>query len=48
MKGRSLLTLLNLSPEEIRFLLDEALDFKRNRDKFIQSQPLITKMGGLC
>ncbi len=40
MKGRSLLSLKDLSTKEIRFLLDEALDFKKNRSTYIQNQPL--------
>ena len=47
MKKRSLLTLSDLSPEEIRFLLDESIDFKRNREKYIQSQPLKGKTLGM-
>jgi ornithine carbamoyltransferase len=40
MKGRSLLTLKDLSTEEFRFLLDEALNFKKHRSKFIKDQLL--------
>ena len=47
MKGRSLLTLLDLNTKEIRFLLDEAKDFKQNRQNFIQSQPLKGKTLGM-
>ena len=47
MKGRSLLTLLDLNAKEIRFLLDEAKDFKQNRQNFIQSQPLKGKTLGM-
>lgn len=47
MKGRSLLTLKDLSTDEIRFLLDEALEFKKNRSHFIQNQPLRGKTLGM-
>ncbi len=47
MKGRSLLTLKDLSTDEIRFLLDEALEFKKNRSNFIQNQPLRGKTLGM-
>ncbi|MFX1285123.1 MAG: ornithine carbamoyltransferase [Promethearchaeota archaeon] len=47
MKGRSLLTLKDLSPEEIRFLIDEATEFKTHRSQFIQSQPLNGKTLGM-
>ncbi len=47
MKGRSILTLLDLKPEEIRFLLDKAKDFKQNRDRYIQSEPLKGKTLGM-
>ena len=47
MKGRSLLTLKDLSTDEIRFLLDEALEFKKNRSEFIQNQPLRGKTLGM-
>ncbi len=40
MKGRSLLSLKDLSTKEIRFLLDEASDYKKNRSTYIQNQPL--------
>ncbi|MFX0125864.1 MAG: ornithine carbamoyltransferase [Candidatus Hodarchaeota archaeon] len=47
MKGRSLLTLKDLSPMEIRFLIDEAMEFKKNRPFFIQNQPLRGKTLGM-
>ncbi len=47
LKGRSLLTLKDLSKNEIRFLLDESLDFKKNRSKYIQVQPLRGKTLGM-
>ncbi len=47
MKRRSLLTLKDLSTEEIRFFLDEALKFKKNRSTFIQDQPLKGKTLGM-
>lgn len=47
MKGRSLLTLKDLSTEEIRFLLDEALEFKENRSRFEKDQPLRGKTLGM-
>ncbi|UCG89691.1 MAG: ornithine carbamoyltransferase [Candidatus Heimdallarchaeota archaeon] len=47
MKGHSLLTLKDLSQEEIRFLIDEAKEFKTNRSRFIQNQPLRGKTLGM-
>lgn len=47
MKGRSLLTLKDLTTEEIRFLLDEAKEFKKNRRKIIENQPLRGKTLGM-
>ncbi len=47
LEGKSILTLLDLTPEEIRFLLDEAKDFKKNRERYIQSQPLKGKTLGM-
>jgi ornithine carbamoyltransferase len=47
LEGRSILTLLDLTPEEIRFLLDEAKDFKKNREDYVQSQPLKGKTLGM-
>jgi ornithine carbamoyltransferase len=46
-KGKSILTLKDLSTDEIRFLLDEASDFKKNRSEFIQNQPLKGKTLGM-
>ncbi|MFW9904723.1 MAG: ornithine carbamoyltransferase [Candidatus Thorarchaeota archaeon] len=47
MKERSLLTLKDLSTEEIRFFLDEALKFKANRTQFVNEQPLKGKTLGM-
>ncbi|MFX1514675.1 MAG: ornithine carbamoyltransferase [Promethearchaeota archaeon] len=47
MKGRSLLTLKDLSTEEIRFFLDEALKFKANRPQYVRDQPLKGKTLGM-
>ncbi|MFX0126403.1 MAG: ornithine carbamoyltransferase, partial [Candidatus Hodarchaeota archaeon] len=47
MKGRSLLTLKDLSTEEIRFLLDKSLEFKENRPQFVKDQPLKGKTLGM-
>lgn len=47
MKGCSLLTLKDLSTDEFRFLLDESLEFKENRSKLIQNQPLRGKTLGM-
>ena len=47
MKGRSLLTLKDLSTEEIRFFLDEALNFKKNRSEIVNTQPLRGKTLGM-
>lgn len=47
MKGRSLLTLKDLSTEEIRFFLDEALKFKVNRSQFVEDRPLKGKTLGM-
>lgn len=47
LKGRSLLTLKDLSKDEIRYLLDESFDFKKNRSKYIQMQPLRGKTLGM-
>ena len=47
MKGRSLLTLKDLSTNEIRFLLDEALKFKKNRAQVVRDQPLRGKTLGM-
>lgn len=47
LKGRSLLTLKDLSTEEIRFLLDEALEFKKNRVEYIQKEVLKGKTLGM-
>jgi ornithine carbamoyltransferase len=47
MKGRSILTLMDLAPEEIRFLLDESKAFKQNKSNYIQSEPLKGKTLGM-
>ncbi|MHA2055050.1 MAG: ornithine carbamoyltransferase [Candidatus Hodarchaeales archaeon] len=47
MKGRSLLTLKDLTKDEIRFLLDESRDFKTNRSKYITEQPMQGKTLGM-
>ncbi|MHA2328738.1 MAG: ornithine carbamoyltransferase [Candidatus Hodarchaeales archaeon] len=47
MKGRSLLTLKDLSTDELRFLLDEALEFKKNRSNYIKNYPLKGKTLGM-
>ncbi len=47
LKGSSLLTLKDLSKEEIRFLLDEALEFKKNRADYIQKELLKGKTLGM-
>ena len=47
MKGRALLTLKDLSTEEIRFFLDEALKFKTNRSQYVRDQPLKGKTLGM-
>lgn len=47
LKGRSLLTLKDLSSEEMRFLLDEALEFKKNRADHIQKGLLKGKTLGM-
>jgi len=38
MKGKSLITLKDLSADEIRFLLDEAKNFRENREKIVQKR----------
>lgn len=47
LKGRSILTLKDLTKSEIRFLLDESLEFKKNRNKIIKTQPLLGKTLGM-
>ena len=47
LKGKSILTLKDLSKEEIRYLLDESLEFKNNRAKIIKTQPLLGKTLGM-
>ena len=47
LKGRSLLTLKDLSSEEMRFLLDEALEFKKNRADYIHKELLKGKTLGM-
>jgi ornithine carbamoyltransferase len=43
LKNRSFLTLRDFTPEEIRFLLDDAKEFKRNRDVYRKKAPLAGK-----
>ncbi|HUY00036.1 MAG TPA: ornithine carbamoyltransferase [Candidatus Deferrimicrobium sp.] len=43
LKNRSFLTLRDFTPEELRFLLDEAKDFKCNRDIYKKKAPLTGK-----
>ena len=47
MKGKSLITLKDLSVDEIRFLLDEAKSFKENRSQIIQERLLEGKTLGM-
>ena len=47
MKGKSLITLKDLSTDEIRFLLDEAKSFKENRVKIAQKRFLEGKTLGM-
>ncbi|UCG04430.1 MAG: ornithine carbamoyltransferase [Candidatus Heimdallarchaeota archaeon] len=47
MKGRSLLTLKDLTTDEFRFLLDETLKFKGNRAQHVKDQPLRGKTLGM-
>jgi len=47
MKGKSLITLKDLSADEIRFLLDEAKNFKENRTKIIQKRLMEGKTLGM-
>ncbi len=47
MKGKSLITLKDLSTDEIRFLLDEAKNFKENRVLFAQKRFLEGKTLGM-
>ena len=47
MKGKSLITLKDLSVEEIRFLLDEAKSFKENRSQIVQKRLLEGKTLGM-
>ncbi len=47
MKGKSLITLKDLSADEIRFLLDEARSFKENRAKIIQKRLMEGKTLGM-
>ncbi|MHA2075847.1 MAG: ornithine carbamoyltransferase [Candidatus Hodarchaeales archaeon] len=47
LKGRSLLTLKDLSTEEIRFLLDEALEYKQNKAEYTQKELLKGKTLGM-
>jgi len=47
MKGRSLITLKDLSTKEIRFFLDEAKSFKENRVKSVQKRILEGKTLGM-
>lgn len=47
LKERSLLTLRDLSTEEIHFLIKEAIEFKQNKEKYIQMEPLKGKTLGM-
>jgi ornithine carbamoyltransferase len=47
LKGKSLLTLKDLSKDEIRFLLNESKTFKEKRLEFIKNQPLRGKTLGM-
>lgn len=47
MKGKSLITLKDLSVDEIRFLLDEAKNFKENREKIVQKRLMEGKTLGM-
>ncbi|MHA1972388.1 MAG: ornithine carbamoyltransferase [Candidatus Hodarchaeales archaeon] len=47
LKNRSVLTLKDFTTTEIRFLIDEAKDFKENRQKYINDQPLKGKTLGM-
>jgi ornithine carbamoyltransferase len=47
MKRKSLITLKDLSADEIRFLLDEAKDFKENREKIVQKRLMEGKTLGM-
>jgi ornithine carbamoyltransferase len=47
MKGKSLITLKDLSAGEIRFLLDEAKNFKENREKIVQKRFMEGKTLGM-
>lgn len=47
MKGKSLITLKDLSADEIRFLLDEAKNFKENREKIVQKRLMEGKTLGM-
>ncbi len=47
MKGKSLITLKDLSKDEIRFLLDEAKSFKKNRLNSVQKRILEGKTLGM-
>lgn len=47
MKGKSLITLKDLSADEIRFLLDEAINFKENREKIVQKRLMEGKTLGM-
>ncbi|MFW9777937.1 MAG: ornithine carbamoyltransferase [Candidatus Heimdallarchaeota archaeon] len=47
LRGRSLLTLMDLTSEEIRFLLDEASRFKSHRSELILDKPLHGKTLGM-
>ena len=47
MKGKSLITLKDLSVDEIRFLLDEAINFKENREKIVQKRLMEGKTLGM-
>ena len=47
MKGKSLLTLKDLSPEEIRFLLDESKKYKAKRSDFAKQKLLEGKTLGM-
>ena len=47
MKGKSLITLKDLSTDEIRFLLDEAKNFKENRERIVQKRLMEGKTLGM-
>ncbi len=47
LKGKSILTLKDLTKAEIRYILDESSRFKSNRAKIIKAQPLLGKTLGM-